>query len=151
MADNMWNNIIKRLDRIDNHIAEDVAPKANKLLKESIRFSLVEWYNNYDPIMYERTYNFMKVEDGARASGRGSILTLTVDPGHMNNYPGFGGKALSASAAFDYFFVNGEHGHGKWMMKRSTPPAWYLEDNIYDMFGGRLDKIANETIEKILK
>ena len=45
MAKNMYADFKKKLDRIENHIAEEVAPQANELLKESVRYSLIDWYN----------------------------------------------------------------------------------------------------------
>ena len=61
--------------------------------------------------------------------------------------------------AFDFMFMNGEHGHDKkgfegkhhWMMHRSLPPYMYVERDIESGFGGRLDKIINNRIEEILR
>ena len=58
---NGLDDLIKKLDRIENHLAEEIAPEVNKLLKESVRFSLIDWYNDYKPQFYERTRNFMNV------------------------------------------------------------------------------------------
>ena len=55
------------------------------------------------------------------------------------------------STAFDYMFMDGEHGHGKWMMHQSLPPYMYVERDIESGFGGRLDKIINSRIEQILR
>ncbi len=136
---------------IENHLAEEVAPEVNELLKESVRFSLIDWYNDYDPKSYERTYNFMKILDNTKTKGKGNRLTMTVDSGVMNSYPGFWGQKLQPSTAFDYMFMNGEHGHGRWMMHRSLPPYMYVERDIESGFGGQLDKIINKKIEEILR
>ena len=42
MAKDIYGDFKKKLDRIENHLAEEVAPQANELLKESVRFSLVD-------------------------------------------------------------------------------------------------------------
>ena len=42
MAKDIYGYFKKKLDRIENHLAEEVAPQANELLKESVRFSLVD-------------------------------------------------------------------------------------------------------------
>ena len=72
---------------IENHLAEEVAPEVNELLKESVWFSLIGWYNDYYPKDYIRTYNFMKILDNTRTRGKGNRLTMTVDSGVMNSYP----------------------------------------------------------------
>ncbi|MBQ4523313.1 MAG: hypothetical protein IJA10_10240 [Lachnospiraceae bacterium] len=151
MAKNDLDDLIKKLDRIENHLGEEIAPAVNKLLKESVVRSLVDWYNDYDPKYYKRTNNFMNVIANTRASGKKNIIVMTVDSGCMDLYPGFFGQSLQPSTAFDYMFMNGEHGHGYWMMHQSIPPYMYVEDDIYDGFGGRINKIMNSTIEKILK
>lgn len=148
---NGLDDLIKKLDRIENHLAEEIAPEVNKLLKESVRFSLIDWYNDYEPQFYERTRNFMNVLENTRTSGKGNILTMTIDSGSMGTYPGFFNKPLYPSAAFDMFFINGEHGHGKWMKHQSVPPYMYVEQDIYDRFGGRLDDIVNNKVEEILR
>lgn len=151
MAKNDLNDLIKKLDRIENHLGEEIAPAVNRLLQESVARSLVDWYNDYDPEYYKRTNNFMSVMTNTRTSGNGNLITMTVDSGSMNSYPGFFGQSLQPSTAFDFMFMNGEHGHGRWMMHQSIPPYMYVEDDIYDGFGGRINKVINSTIERILK
>lgn len=49
MAKNIYSDFKKKLDRIENHIAEEVAPQANELLKESVRYSLIKsWAHTRD-------------------------------------------------------------------------------------------------------
>jgi hypothetical protein len=134
-------------------MAEEVAPDVNKLFKESVRYSMVDYYNDYDPLVYQRTYNFMNgVIDSARTSGKGNILTMSVDSGLMSSYPSWiGDNKLQPSTAFDFFFMNGEHGHGKWLMKRSLPPQMYVDADVSDGFGGQIYKIISKTIYRILK
>ena len=83
---NLYGDFKKKLDRIQNHMAEEVAPQVNELLKESVRYSLIDWYNDYEPNMYKRTYNFMKILDSTRTSGKGNILILSVDSSAMNSF-----------------------------------------------------------------
>lgn len=156
---NLYGDFKKKLDRIQNHMAEEVAPQVNELLKESVRYSLIDWYNDYEPNMYKRTYNFMKILDSIRTSGKGNILTLSVDSSAMNPYQGFDEppykgyekQLLNTGTAFDYMFMNGEHGHGHWMMHRSIPPYMYVERDIESGFNGRLDKIINKRVDEILR
>ena len=151
MAKDIYGDFKKKLDRIENHLAEEVAPQVNELLKESVGFSLVDWYNDYTPQSYKRTYNFMKILDNTKTRGERNILSFIVDSGSMDSYSGFYGNSLQPSTAFDFMFMNGEHGHGKWMMHRSLPPYMYVERDIESGFGGRLDKIINNRIEEILR
>lgn len=168
MANNGLDDLIKKLDRIENHLSEEIAPEVNELLKESVRFSLIDWYNDYDPQDYQRTYNFMNILNNTRTIGKGNLITMYVDSGSMSNYPGWNGygygnsytigksekysnQKLNASIAFDFMFMNGEHGHGKWMMHQSLSPYMYVDADIRDGFGGRINKVINNKIEKILK
>jgi hypothetical protein len=147
------DDFVNKLDRLQNHIAEEVAPEVNKLFKESVQRSLVDYYNDYDPYSYQRTFNFMNgVIDSAKTSGKGNILTMSVNSGLMSSYPSWiGGNNLQPSAAFDFFFMSGEHGHGRWMMKQSLPPHMYVDADVNDGFGGRVYEIINKTIDRILK
>jgi hypothetical protein len=167
---NGLDDLIKKLDRLENHLAEEVAPEVNKLFKESVEYSLINYYNSYDPENYQRTFNFMNgVLDSARTSGKGNVLTMSVNSGLMDNYNGWSGNApfgssyfinrktspgsnqLNASIAFDFFFMNGEHGHGRWWKKNSVPPYVHVNADIMSGFGKRVDKIMNNKIKQILK
>ena len=145
------NDLISKLEKLNNNLAEEIAPEVNILLKESVNFSLVDWYNDYDPKVYKRTNNFMRSSNSAKTTGEGNTLIMSVDSSPMSAYPGFWGQTLDADAAFDFFFMNGEHGHGKWMMHQSLPPYMYVERDIESGFGGRLDKIINKRVDEILR
>lgn len=147
----VFDDLTKKIKVIQNNLAEEVAPQVNELLKESVRYSLVDWYNDYEPIKYTRTYNFMNILDNTRTSGKGNILTMSIDSGLMGSYVGWFGQNLSPSTAFDYMFMNGEHGHGQWMMHKSLPPYMYVERDIRSGWDGRLNKIVNNKIEQILR
>lgn len=151
MAKNGLDDLIKKFNRIENHLAEEIAPDVNELLKESVRFSLIDWYNDYTPQSYERSYNFMRILDNTKTSGKGNLLTMFIDSGSMNSYPGYWGNSLQPSTAFDFFFMNGEHGHGEWMMHKSIPPYMYVDADIHDGFGGYINKIIDNAIIRILK
>lgn len=146
------NELISKLEKLNNNLAEEIAPEVNKLLKESVNISLVDWYNDYDPKYYSRTNNFMRVSNTAKTTGEGNVLNMSVDSSSMDAYPGFfEGKNLEPDAAFDFFFMNGEHGHGIFMMHQSLPPYMVIESDISDGFGGRIDGIIDEKIRQILK
>ena len=151
MGKNIYADLKSKLSRIENNIAEEIAPQANEYFKESVRYALVDWYNDYDPKTYERTRNFMNILNSTRASGHGNILSFIVDSGSMNTYPGWFNKNLQPSTAFDFMFMNGKHGHGNWMMHKSLPPYMYVEQDIESGFGGRLDNLINNRIDKILR
>lgn len=149
---NLYSDFEKKMNRIKNHIAEEVAPQVNNLLKESVSYSLIDWYNDYEPKTYERTYNFMKILERTRTIGKGNILTFSIDSSAMTPYQGFNkSQPLNTGTAFDYMFMNGEHGHGRWMMHRSLPPYMYVDRDISTGWDGRLDKIVNKKIEEILR
>lgn len=145
------NDLISKLEKLNNNLAEEIAPEVNKLLKESVNFSLVDWYNDYDPKVYKRTNNFMRSSNSAKTTGEGNTLIMSVDSSPMSDYPGFWGQTLDADAAFDFFFMNGEHGHGKYMMHQSLPPYMAIENDISDGFGGRIDDIITKKINEALK
>jgi hypothetical protein len=164
------DDLIKKLDILENHFAEKIAPEVNKLFKESVEYSLINYYNSYDPVYYQRTFNFMNgVLDSARTSGKGYVLTMSVSSGLMDNYKGWSGEApfgssyfitsetspgskqLNASIAFDFFFMHGEHGHGKWWRKNSVPPYVHVNADVMNGFGKRIDKVMYNKIKQILK
>ena len=141
------DDLISKLEKLNDNLAEEIAPEVNKLLKESVNFSLVDWYNDYDPKMYKRTNN----SNSTKTIGEGDTLIMTVDSSTMTDYPGFGVQTLDADTAFDYFFMNGEHGHGKYMMHQSIPPYMTIENDISDGFGGRIDDIITKKINEFLQ
>ena len=69
----------------------------------------------------------------------------------MDSYAGWFGQTLQSSTAFDYMFMNGQHGHGQWMMRQSLPPYMYVERDIESGFGERLGDIVNKKIDEILR
>lgn len=147
------DNLIEKLDRVENHLAEEIAPEVNKLFQESVRYSLVDYYNDYDPRSYHRIYNFMGgIVNSAKTSGAGNVITMSVSSELMNPYPSWTGKKnFPSDTAFDSFFMGGEHGHGKWMMKCSLPPYMYVDADISDGFGGRANQIMTKVISRVLK
>lgn len=146
-----FSQILNQVESLQKNIAKEVAPEINKLFKESVAHSLVDYYNSYDPFWYTRTNNFIGVYKSAKTTANGNIVTMSVSDEYMHDYPGFWGKPLYSSAALDFFFKNGEHGHGKWMVKQSLPPAMYVERDIEDGFGDRIQKIINDKVKKLLK
>lgn len=81
----------KKMSEAEKKIAERVAPRINNLFEESVANAMVDYYDSYDPESYKRTGNFMNAYKSARTSGKGNILTMSVDSGYMDNYPGFSG------------------------------------------------------------
>lgn len=150
--------ILKDVKQAEKQLAKEVVPEINKLFKESVYDSLIDWYNDYSPMEYVRTQNFMNVYNSAYTSANGNILTLQVDSSRMNDYPGFSRlpyptyekQSLQANTAFDYMFVNGEHGHGCWMMHQSIPPFDRVDRDFQSGFGGRVQKIIDNRAKKIL-
>lgn len=165
---NLYSDFKQEVKDIEKRVTSEITPHVNRLLKESVGRSLIDWYNDYDQKSYDRTYNFMKILDNTRTSGKGNILTLSVDSGSMQNYSGWNGKVynntytigkisekyngqkLNASIAFDFMFMNGEHGHGKWMKHQSIPPYMYVDRDIESGWYGQLDKLINNKLDKIL-
>lgn len=153
------NDLINKLSRLENNLGEIVAPEVQKLFRDSVCLSLAAWYNSYSPHMYHRTYNFLSVLENTRASGKGNIITMTTHSGSMSTYPGFEippykgyqRQSLQPSTAFDFFFMSGEHGHGKWMMQQSVPPYRYVDKDIHSGFGGRINSIIAKCIGKYMQ
>lgn len=155
---NLSSMILGDVKKAEKKLTKEVAPEINELFKDSVRFSLLEWYENYDPKIYRRTSNFLSVYQTARTTSHNNILTMTVDSSLMNDYPGFDippyegyeKQVLYANAAFDFMFMEGEHGHGRWMVRRSIPPFWVVDSDIQDGFNGRAQEIINKKAKKIL-
>ena len=81
--------ILKDVKQVEKQLAKEVAPEINKLFKESVYDSLIQWYSEYSPNIYQRTNNFMNVYKSANTLCRGNILTMRVDSSLMNDYLGF--------------------------------------------------------------
>lgn len=150
--------ILKDVKQVEKQLAKEVAPEINKLFKESVYDSLIQWYNEYSPNIYQRTNNFMNVYKSANTLCRGNILTMRVDSSFMNDYLGFDippypsyeRQTLYANTAFDFMFMNGEHGHGRWMMHQSIPPFDRVDKDFRNGFGGKVQKIINGKAKEIL-
>ena len=150
--------IMTDVKKKEKQLAKEVAPEINQLFKESVYDSLIDWYSDYMPMEYVRTQNFMNVYNSAYTSANGTILTLQVDSSRMNDYPGFDRppyptyerQSLKAKTAFDFIFMNGEHGHGRWMMHQSISPFDRVDRDFRSGFGGRVQKIIDKRAKKIL-
>lgn len=150
--------VLKDINKLEKNLAKECAPKINKLFKESLNFAMVDWYNDYDPKRYNRTYNFMKVLNTAQTTGSGTTITMRVDSSAMSDYQGFDEPpyrgyekmSLNAGIAFDFFFRDGEHGHGNWMMHRSIPPFMTVDRDVDDGFGNRVQDIISATMGSLL-
>ena len=150
--------ILKDVKQVEKQLAKEVAPEINKLFKESVYDSLIQWYSEYSPNIYQRTNNFMNVYKSANTLCRGNILTMMVDSSFMNDYLGFDippypsyeRQTLYANTAFDFMFMNGEHGHGRWMMHQSIPPFDRVDKDFRNGFGGKVQKIINGKAKEIL-
>lgn len=150
--------VLKDITKLEKNLAKECAPKINNLFKESLNFAMLDWYNDYDPKKYNRTYNFMKVLNTAKTTGSGTTITMQADSSSMSDYQGFDEppyrgyekEPLPASLAFDFFFMNGEHGHGNWMMHRSIPPFMTVNRDVDDGFGNRVQDIISATMGSLL-
>lgn len=145
----IFNDINKKINRV-SRIAEEIAPEANKLLKYSVIKSVVDWYDDYEPKVYKRTYNFMN-SISYRTSGKKNILTFIVDSSAMNGYKSFFAQSdeLTPSAAFDLMFMSGKHGQVPYMMHQSIPPYLFIEQDVKDGWNGQLDKIITKKLDEI--
>lgn len=146
-----FNDWEKRLKRIEKNLANEVAPKIRDVFKETVSTSLTDWYADYSRRLYKRTFNFLSVLDSVKVKGNGNLLSLSVDSGYMSSYPGFRGQSLQPSTAFDYMFINGEHGHGDLCMHVSFPPYSYIDNAIQHKFEGRTDHIIDDVVGRILQ
>lgn len=150
--------VLKDINKLEKNLAKECAPKINKLFKKSLNFAMANWYNDYDPKKYNRTYNFMKVLNTAKTTGSGTTITMQADSSSMSDYQGFDEppykgyekEPLAASLAFDFFFMNGEHGHGNWMMHKSIPPFMTVDRDVDDGFGNRVQDIISATMGNLL-
>lgn len=144
------DDLIGKLKYIQNHLAEEVAPQINVLFEESANRAVANYYGSYDPRVYERTMNFMHSINSAKTVGVGNLITMSIDSSLMNDYPGWFGKSLNSAAAFDMFFMNGEHGHGRFLMSVSIPPNMLIAEDVESQFQGRASEIIDNAIARIL-
>lgn len=151
--------VLNDLKKAEKKLGKAVAPKINYLFRESVYQSLTDWYMDYHPRYYDRTLNFYSVGKTAATTGLGNMITMQADSSLMHDYPGFDDppyegyerKPYFADTAFDFMFINGEHGHGNWMMKKTTPsPYWRVDRDIQTGFGGLAQEIINDEIGRLL-
>lgn len=150
MSNNL-DDLIKRLDKLENNLGETAAPKLKNLFEKSVSNAIIKWYKDYDPQFYNRTYNFRQTVKSARVSGGKNLITMTVDSGYMKSYDGWNGEKLQPSTAFDYFFDKGFHGHGRWLMHVSQPPQQTVTSDIITGFNGQANRILRDVVKNILK
>ena len=55
--------IMADVKKKEKQLAKEVAPEINQLFKESVHNSLIDWYNDYSPMTYERTNNFISQQE----------------------------------------------------------------------------------------
>ena len=150
-SENGLNDLIKKLKTFDNRLAREITPRVDKLFKESVTFSVLDFYNSYSPQMYMRTNNFLSVADHTQTICSGNKITMIASSEYMHPYPGFWNQQLDEKSAFDMFFIHGEHGHGKRLMHIPIPPFMQVDNDIDSGFDGRIMSIMNNSIRKILK
>lgn len=143
--------ILGDIKKKEKQLAREVATEINKLFKDSVVRSLMAWYSDYTPQDYLRTNNFMDVYRTANTSVNGNVLTMMVDDSMMNDYPGWGKTSLPSAVAFDFMFMNGEHGHGRWMMHKSVPPFHIVDMDFQSSFGGRAQKIIDKKAKELFR
>lgn len=144
-----FDDLIKKAEKVNKQLAKEVAPEINKLFKESVYNSSIQWYSDYSPKSYERTNNFLNVYQSAKTTVSGSVLNLQANCFLMDAYPGWYNQPLNPATAFDQMFMDGEHGHGRWMMHQSTPPYEVIDRDFQSGFGGRVQKIIDNKAKEL--
>lgn len=152
MANNNLNDLIGKLEHIKNHLAEEIAPEIEKLFKKSVKYSIVNFYNDYSPTLYERKYDLYNIEKSANVRGKRRTLTLSADSGYMQKHAScINDNYLQPSTLFEYAFMGGEHGHTPFMMRKSKTPYSEVNADILSAFKGKAYKTIDNSIKKILK
>lgn len=141
--------VLKDVRQKEHQLTRIAAPEIHQLFKESVYDSLISWYSDYTPAFYSRTNNFMNVFQSAKTIVNGNLLIMQVDSSSMMDYAGWFDQILDASKAFDFMFMNGKHGHGRWMMYQSIPPFHIISKDFESGFGGRVQKIIDDKAKKL--
>lgn len=137
-----------------NNIGEKVAPKLKPYFDMSVNRALADYYGSYDPKYYRRTNNFMSVTTTTKSVGSGNSVTFTVDSSSMSDYPSMLGnwyEDLYAASGFDFMYMNGEHGHGRFLKATSIPPDFLVAEDVESGFNGEAQRIIEQTVSDILK
>ena len=137
------NKVIQSIPKMTQQIAIDLEPQ----FKEIVSTAIDGFYMNAQPKMYDRTGNFDSIKDSVKVSASRNEVTIHVGEENMSSYPGMFGQALDSSTAFDYFYLNGEHGHGKWNIGYSYPPFQYVEDKLNSI---EVQNVISNSVQKIL-
>lgn len=135
--------IVTSIPLITSQIALDLEPK----FKEIVSTAIDGFYMNAQPKVYNRTGNFDNMKNSVKVSSTPRSIIIEVGEDTMSDYPGMYNQSLDASTAFDYFYMNGEHGHGKWCIGYSYPPDEYVESQLNS---AEIDNIIGNSIDKVL-
>lgn len=88
----------------------DAAKKAEELLTKKAKEVIEEFYNEYDPVSYDRTWNFRfkSYKSVYAKNGNGAYGGVKFDHSFMHTYER--GTGLSTEQIFDAVFLDGSHG-----------------------------------------
>ena len=145
-------NIIAALNNFKEPTMSRFAQKLQPLMDEITKYAISMFYSDWSSSAdehYIRTGNFMN----------GGITLLTPDSegidievfgGLMGMYPGWSGNnMLAPDPAFDFFFENGEHGHGRWLAATTKPPGEYYDERI-DMEDSKIGQLLVDSADEVL-
>lgn len=144
------DDLQKKLQNLNKNLGSKCAPKFKPLFRESVGKAIGHFYSDYQPKEYDRTYNFLRTINTAKTTGIGNTITMTVDSSAMSAYPGYFGTPLSPDSAFDYFYLEGEHGHGQYLAAVTDPPDMFVDIDVDDGFGGQAEQIIYDVIDSML-
>lgn len=142
------DELLNKIDRIQKEVPKKVLPKVEQMMRLSLNQAMADFYG-YPEGVYQRTGNFMSLTHNPEFTFGEDEITMKVSSSSMSDYPGIT-KPLSSDAAFDFMFLNGEHGHGIFQSGKSIPPNMLISQDVESGFNGQIQSLVDMEVAKIL-
>ena len=124
-------------------IAKELEPEFKRIVSDAID----GFYFYPQGQVYNRTGNFDSAKNSTKVYASGTSIIIHVGEETMSSYLGAYGKPLDPSTAFDFFYMQGEHGHGWMNIGYSYPPYQYVESQLNS---AKIDRLIQNAVGKVI-
>lgn len=145
MTNTNLDDLISGLNRVSGHMAEEIKEDANCCFGKAVVTAILNFYSDYTPKQYQRTYNFKNIINSAQTVARKNKLIFNVNTDQMDDY-----ATVTADFVFDNSFLHGIHGNSKIFVSQVTPYE-YVQRNIKSGFDGEIDNAFDKALKRLLK
>lgn len=148
MQDLDLDGIIRELENYLPKTIQIFSKKIKPAIDNAAEMAIANYYTDYVG-EYDRTYNFINNRN-VTTTADDTGVTINVTGDKMWDYPGFWGDPLDGLSAFEMFYMNGEHGHGKFLAATTTPPDEYMKQSINSGLNGQINRLLKSSVKEVL-